>query len=129
MLKGYGAVRRFNAKRGVALLLAVLWAASGEVEARAAPAEDKSAPVKKPGPKSSKSPPAESARLSDDAELTRVTSLYQAGKYAECAEALGALLPPEESASVAPTRSFSEPRVIERGRIYQAACWIGAGKS
>jgi hypothetical protein len=132
MLKGYGAVRRFNAKRGVALLLAVLWTAGGAVEARAAPADTKPAPAKKPGPKASKSPPAEPARLSDEAELARVTSLYQGGKYAECAEALADLLPsssPEESGSAAPARPFSEPRVIERGRIYQAACWIGAGKS
>jgi hypothetical protein len=126
MLKGFAAVRRFGRKRGATLLLAVLAAASSELDAHAAPAGSKAAAEKRPAGTSA---PADPARVSDEAELARVTSLYQAGKYAECAEALTELLPAEDADTKRPARPFSEPRIIERGRIYQAACWIGAGKS
>lgn len=128
MLKGFGALRRSGGRRGAALLLGVLSAAGSAPEARAAPAESKAAGAKKPAAKTAGS--ADTARLGDEAELARVTSLYQAGRYAECAEAFTDLLPTaEEAGAKQPARPFSEPRVIERARIYQAACWIGAGKA
>ncbi|HMJ12446.1 MAG TPA: hypothetical protein VK524_13570 [Polyangiaceae bacterium] len=119
---------RSKSRGWAALLLAVVGAAAYGAELRAAPAAGKPATKK---PSTSKASPGEAPRLSDEAELARVTSLYQAGKYAECAEALKELLPASAPAAATPAatrRPFSEPRVIERGRVYQAACWIGAGK-
>lgn len=64
----------------------------------------------------------EEPELSDQAELARVVSLYEAGRYAECASELGRLLGP------GPGRTLSERQVVERARIYHAACLIGSGK-
>jgi hypothetical protein len=60
--------------------------------------------------------------LSDEAELARVLSLYQAGKYSECASEFSALLARDGA------RRLRDREVIENARIYQAACFIGAGK-
>lgn len=62
------------------------------------------------------------AELSDQAELARVVSLYEGGKYAECASEFGRLLGSDGG------RKLREERVIERARIYHAACLIGSGK-
>ena len=60
-------------------------------------------------------------RLNDTAELARVVSLYEAGKYGECASALSPLLGGEG------THPFRDLDVIESARIYHAACLIGSG--
>lgn len=60
--------------------------------------------------------------LTDEAELARATSLYESGKYVECADALTALLDPSGK------RPLHDARVIEKARIYRAACLIGSGK-
>jgi len=65
----------------------------------------------------------EPPRLNDTAELARVVSLYEAGKYRECAEALGQLLSGD-----AP-RPLRDPDIVESGRIYRAACLIGSGQN
>jgi hypothetical protein len=65
----------------------------------------------------------ESPRLNDTAELARVVSLYEAGKYGECADSLGRLLSGES------THPFRDPDVIESARIYRAACLIGSGQN
>jgi hypothetical protein len=65
---------------------------------------------------------AESVELSDSVELARVVSLYEGGKYAECADALEQLLRPDGK------RPLEKPEVIENARVYDAACLIGSGK-
>ncbi len=60
-------------------------------------------------------------QLNDTAELARVVSLYDAGKYGECADSLHALL--SENGS----RPLHDRDVIESARIYHAACLIGIG--
>jgi len=64
----------------------------------------------------------EAPRLNDTAELARVVNLYEAGKYAECADSLHRLLSGD---SAHPLR---DPDVIESARIYHAACLIGSGQ-
>ncbi|MFZ5889710.1 MAG: hypothetical protein ACOY0T_01465 [Myxococcota bacterium] len=61
--------------------------------------------------------------LGDDARLASVVTLYEAGKYAECAAELGALLAPD-----AP-RKLRDRDVLENARIYHAACLIGSGNA
>jgi hypothetical protein len=60
--------------------------------------------------------------MSDEAELAQVVGLYEAGKYAQCAEELSQLLNPK---SAEPLR---EREVIANARIYHAACLIGSGR-
>lgn len=62
-------------------------------------------------------------RLNDAAELARVVSLYEAGKYGECAIALSPLLSGESA------HPFRDLDVIESARIYHAACLIGSGQN
>ena len=66
-------------------------------------------------------PPA-ATPLGDEAELARVTTLYDSGKYAECATELTQLLDP------AGPRPLRDSQVVQRARIYQAACLIGSGQ-
>jgi len=66
----------------------------------------------------------ESPRLNDRAELARVVSLYDAGKYGDCASSLNRLLSSGESA-----HPFHDLDVIESARIYHAACLIGSGQT
>lgn len=61
--------------------------------------------------------------LNDTAELARVVSLYEAGKYGECADSLHLLL------SADSPRPFRDPDVVESARIYHAACLIGSGQN
>ncbi|HYQ00106.1 MAG TPA: hypothetical protein VER96_15630 [Polyangiaceae bacterium] len=65
----------------------------------------------------------EAPRLNDAAELARVVSLYEAGKYGECADSLSHLLNGESA------HPFRDPDVIENARIYHAACLIGIGQT
>lgn len=60
--------------------------------------------------------------LGDEAKLTSVVSLYEAGKYGECAGELARLLSPDEK------ERLREREVIENARIYHAACLIGSGR-
>jgi hypothetical protein len=64
----------------------------------------------------------EAPRLNDRAELARVVSLYDAGKYGECASAFSPLLSGESA------HPFHDLDVIESARIYHAACLIGSGQ-
>jgi len=66
---------------------------------------------------------ADPPRLNDTAELARVVSLYDAGKYGECADSLKHLLSSDSP------HPFHEVDVIENARIYHAACLIGSGKN
>jgi hypothetical protein len=83
-------------------------------------------PVPKPAVPSPPAPtppaPPGAAVLSDEAELARVTTLYDSGKYAECADQLTQLLNP------AGPRPLRDAQVTQRARIYQAACLIGSGQ-
>jgi hypothetical protein len=65
----------------------------------------------------------EDPRLNDAAELARVVSLYEAGKYGECAKALKQLLSSESA------HPLHDLNVVENARIYQAACLIGSGQT
>jgi hypothetical protein len=91
-------------------------AAVAKPPASAKPSSGKSAsepaPAKKPDD-----------RLSDEAELSRVVGLYEAGKYRECGSEIDRLLDP---LGKAPLR---QPGIIENARVYQAACLLGAGES
>jgi hypothetical protein len=61
--------------------------------------------------------------LSDSAELDRVVELYLAGQYEHCTEGLEPLLTPAQPGA------FSDPQVIERGRLYFASCALLSGKA
>jgi hypothetical protein len=65
----------------------------------------------------------EPAQLNDAAELARVVSLYEAGKYVECADSLHGLL-----SSDAP-HPLHVPDVVESARVYHAACLIGSAQT
>jgi hypothetical protein len=63
------------------------------------------------------------ARMSDEAELAQVVSLYEAGKYGQCADALAKHL--DKNAE----ERLRDAEVIANARIYHAACLIGSGRS
>jgi hypothetical protein len=63
------------------------------------------------------------ARMSDEAELAQAVGLFEAGKYAQCADELALLLDPK---SREPLR---DPEVIATARIYHASCLIGGGRT
>jgi hypothetical protein len=75
-----------------------------------------------PSPPAPTAPAPSATPLSDEAELARVTTLYDSGKYAECADQLTQLLNP------AGPRPLRDAQVTQRARIYQAACLIGSGQ-
>jgi hypothetical protein len=60
--------------------------------------------------------------LSDEAELSRIVGLYEAGKYRECGAEIERLLDPTGRA---PLR---QPAIVENARVYWAACLLGAGE-
>jgi hypothetical protein len=94
--------------RALTALAALLFAARGLAQER--PSVDKAVPK-----------PADEPRLSDQAELARAAGLYEAGKYAQCAQEFHALLAPKSP------RALHDPSVIEKARVYYAACLIGSG--
>jgi hypothetical protein len=61
--------------------------------------------------------------LSEDAELTRATGLYDTGQYAACVDAFDHLLSPDEP------RRLHTPSKIENARTYHGACLIGVGRT
>jgi hypothetical protein len=61
-------------------------------------------------------------QLSDEAELSRVVGLYEAGKYAECSSEIYRLLDPTGH------HPLRQPSIVENARVYWAACLLGAGK-
>jgi hypothetical protein len=65
--------------------------------------------------------PAADAELNDSAELDRISSLYRAGQYAECATQLNPLLG-------SGGRALRDPQVVELARVYHAACLLGSGQ-
>jgi hypothetical protein len=62
-------------------------------------------------------------RANDEADLARPIALYDSGQFAECAKALSELLDPKS------TRALQHADVVERARVYYAACLIGSGKA
>lgn len=62
------------------------------------------------------------SRLSDEAELSRVVGLYDAGKYRECGEEIERMLDPLGKAPL------KQPGIVENARVYWAACLLGAGE-
>lgn len=58
--------------------------------------------------------------LSDETELARAVALYEASKYAECAQELDGLIGREP-------RRIDTPDVLERARVYFSACLIATG--
>jgi hypothetical protein len=62
-------------------------------------------------------------RLSDEAELARIVSLYEAGKYRDCSREVERLLDP---LGKTPLR---QPAIIENARVHWAACLLGAGEA
>lgn len=100
---------------------------AGKPPATKAPAK---APATNPGsskttaaPKGSgESEPKPGEQLSDEAELSRIVGLYEAGKYTECSSEVERLLDPT---SRDPLR---QPSIVENARVYWAACLLGAGE-
>ncbi len=60
-------------------------------------------------------------QLSDEAQLARVSSLYDSGKYVECVGVLDVLLSAKDP-------KLEEIDVIERARVYYAACLLASGR-
>jgi hypothetical protein len=102
-------------------VLALLAAAPPLLAQTPSPGATPARPPPAAGAPPAPTPPATSP-LGDEAELARVTTLYDSGKYAECADQLTLLLNP------AGTRPLRDPQVAQRARIYQAACFIGSGQ-
>jgi hypothetical protein len=63
------------------------------------------------------------SQLSDEAELSRVVGLYEAGKYPECSSEIERLLDPTGK------DPLRQPAIIENARVYWAACLLGAGEA
>lgn len=69
-------------------------------------------------------PPAQGGeRLSDEAELDRVASLYSGGRYDECKQRLASLLDPNN-----PER-LQQPSIVETARMYHATCLLMLGET
>lgn len=94
--------------------------AAGKSDAAGNAPEPGKADAGKAAPTTTKKP---DERLSDEAELSRVAGLYEAGKYRECVEVVERLLDP---LGKAPLR---QPSIVESARVYWAACLLGAGQS
>src|SRR5689334_9983641 len=116
------------------LTAVVLASALGLLSSRAAaqgaaagPAPSKPPAARAPGAKPpaapGEAPKKPDDRLSDEAELARVVSLYEAGKYAECSTEIDRLLGPLGKAPL------KQAPIVENARVYWAACLIGAGRS
>lgn len=80
----------------------------------------KGSPVKGAAATAPTPPPA--AGLSDETKLARAVDLYQASKYAECVQELDALIGREP-------KKIESPDVLERARVYYAACLIANGSA
>lgn len=61
-------------------------------------------------------------RMSDAAELERVVELYLSGQYDSCLEEFGRLL------DVSRGTAFTDPQILERGRLYAASCAVLSGR-
>lgn len=66
--------------------------------------------------------PIKRERLSDMAELDRIIELYMAGQYQQCSTELSLFLQPDHA------ERFSDPNVLERGRLYFATCALLLGE-
>jgi len=95
----------------------------------AKPPVTKPSPAKPPAtnPSAGQPPPADGKpkladHLSDEAELSRVVGLYEAGKYAECSSEIERLLDPIGRAPL------HQSAIVENARVYWAACLLGAGE-
>ncbi len=64
---------------------------------------------------------AQQPELTDESKLARGVSLFEAGRYAECIGEFRRLLNPEDP-------ELEESDVIERARMYHAACLIAQGR-
>jgi hypothetical protein len=103
-----------------ALTLALGRAGAAPAGAPAAPSAQGSpspAPSRPPGQK-----PRSEPGLSVEASLARATAFYEAGQYAQCADAFAAALEDAgQSSSIA-------PRAREQASVYRAACLIALGR-
>jgi hypothetical protein len=70
-----------------------------------------------------KTSPHDEAHLSDEAQLSRIVGLYEAGKYTACSDEIERLLDPTGK------RQLRQPASIENARVYWAACLIGGGQA
>lgn len=78
--------------------------------------------AKPPAPKPAATEPNKrDDQLSDEAELSRVVGLYEAGKYRECGAEIERLLDPTGR------DPLRQPAIVENARVYWAACLLGAG--
>src|SRR5258706_6667948 len=122
---------------GVGALLPARAAAQAPASPALGPAKPPSAKpaASKPAPGDAKPSPAKAAaadgaptnkpegQLSDEAELSRVVGLYEAGKYPECSSEIERLLDPTGR------DPLRQPAIIENARVYWAACLLGAGQA
>jgi hypothetical protein len=70
----------------------------------------------------SPAPERPSVQLRDEAEFARAVLLYDSGRYDECVAGFEPLVTPNS-----PNR-FGSAELIERGRVYLAACLVGTGQ-
>ena len=73
-------------------------------------------------PNSVRAPVASKVQLSDEAELARAVLLYDSGRYAECVAEFEPLV--AESSE----RKLRDRVLVERARVYLAACLMGTGQ-
>jgi hypothetical protein len=73
-------------------------------------------------PDATPAPAPPSVQLRDEAEFARAVLLYSSGRYNECVAGFEPLVSPDS-----PDR-FGSSELVERGRVYLAACLIGAGR-
>lgn len=86
-------------------------------DAKASLQSDRAGEASDPAPFERRTP----LRLSDTAELDQLIELYMAGNYTQCSTELGVFLREDN-----PDR-FTDPSVVERGRLYYATCALLLG--
>jgi hypothetical protein len=104
-----------------ALLPARVAAQAPTAPPAAGPSTPKASPTK-PASSGAAQKPKLGGQLSDEAELSRVVGLYEAGKYAECSSEIYRLLDPTGH------HPLRQPSIVENARVYWAACLLGAGQ-
>jgi hypothetical protein len=99
-------------------------APAGSPSAKPASSKPSAATPGKPAKPGEDAPPKPKLgdQLSDEAELSRVVGLYEAGKYAECSNEIERLLDPTGK------DPLRQPSIVENARVYWAACLLGAGE-
>jgi len=110
-----------------ALAVALAIAPVARAERPQTPKEGAARPERPPAPKEGATRPSARGQaegeMSPDAQLARAAAYYEAGQYAQCAEAFAGMLDDPEK-----VRALS-PRARDQAHVYDAACLIAIGKT